>query len=201
MPRREEYQHGSSLVPDRARAVLVSPATVAFLARSATKIIPDRYFVATATHESNFATNEVDTEEKGYVSKGLYQISDDEATSVGMRGANLLDPVMATIVFAKLQERRLTSIIGHLGATGVRYPDVWAFLAVGHNEGMGAWAAKGKGVLVTLFNHGCIWGDPAVPAAEDDPKSYRQRNATRAIVKYGDDCVTGGPAWARAQAG
>lgn len=187
--RRELYVVNGVELPGKSHAKLVPPSEVAFFARSSSSVIPASYFVATAQHESSFAANEIDYEvpnEHGvvYVSKGLYQLSDEEAESIGMRGANLFDPVMATIVFAKLQEIRLTALEKH----GSVRPDVWGYMAVAHNEGL-------KAALKTIELHGMKWGNPGVRAELDAQDTYRFRNRSRKIVAYGDDCITGGRSW------
>lgn len=179
MPRTERYLHDGRL-DNRAFAIRIDPATVAMLARQATARIPAQYFVGTAQHESNFAANEIDTEESGYVSKGLYQIAEDEAAPI-MHGANLCDPVIATLVFARLQERRLDAILAHV--PNAKQPDVWAYLAIAHNEGLGTWAADGKGALGTICRNGVNW------------PGYKARNYGRPICDYGDDVISGGARW------
>lgn len=168
-------------------AVFIGASTIADLGAKYSSEIPARYFVASADHESGFACNEVDYEPPGkdghvFISKGLYQVSDTEARDLGMDG-DLLDPDFSTRVFAKLQERRLDFIrrtIRRLYAVNPRIPDVWGFMALAHNEG-------NEAVEKTLRLHGDDWSGPG---------GYAQRNAGRSIVKYGNDCMTGGPYWA-----
>lgn len=176
-------------------------ADIIVLARKHSSVIPAQYFVATAQHESSFTTNEVDYEPPDadghiYISKGLFQISDKEAASVGMHGADLLDPDISTHVFAKLQESRLAILRNHIPSAAVNFPGLWGYLAVAHNEGLGTYKMNGRGALGTIYTHGMVWGDVTVPAAKDHPDTYRYRNHARGgIVAYGDDCITGGKYW------
>jgi hypothetical protein len=58
--------------------------------------------------------------------------------------------------------------------------DTWAFLAIAHNEGLGA-AEK------TIMAHGLNWS------------AWKKRNPRlAAMAAYGDDCITGGDRWAEA---
>lgn len=201
MERRTTYELNGKVYEGRgARAaggLIVQPSYVAFLARSvgARSI---RYMIATADHESDFTANEIDYEEPDehghvFVSKGLYQQSDEEATTVGMRGANLCDPAVATLAFNRLVEHNYDAFLRalphslalELDATD----DRWAYLALYHNEGPGRFATtdeKGRhsGALTTIFNNGIDWA------------AYERRNAGRGICQYGRDCITGGPHWA-----
>jgi hypothetical protein len=55
--------------------------------------------------------------------------------------------------------------------------DVWAYLALAHNQGLGA-------ALKTIRTYGLDWD------------AYKKRNPTMTgIIEYGDDCISGGPAW------
>ena len=175
--RKEEYVQpdGTRLRSRQRGARMVSPGYIAELAIVESRRIPVKYFVASAERESSFATNEVDTEPNGYISEGLYQLSKSEASDVGMAGADLLDPVLSTRVFAKLQERRL-SAIAKLTGNVLKEPDVWAYLAIAHNQGLGA-------CLKTIKMYGLDW------------KEYKARNPTSRICAYGDACISGGSRW------
>lgn len=187
-----------------AGGIIAKPSDVVTWARMSTARISLKYMLATALHETTYAVNEVDVEPSGFVSRGLYQVSQEEAAKVGMPGANLLDPVQCTLVFARLAEKNYDVIVDALPpALRVVFNariDRWAYLAIAHNEGVGHFApaledGRHSGALVTIYNYGVNWGDPSVPAEVDDPRSYRRRNAGRPIVRYGDDCITGGPHW------
>lgn len=173
--RTEQYKKSDgSLSNNRHDAIRVSPAYIAGLILQISTPIPVAYVIGTADHESTFATNEIDTEPSGFISKGLYQISDDEATDVGMKGADLLDPVVATQVFVKLQEHRLAAL--DKAAPNAKVPDKWAYLAIGHNQGTSA-------MLKTIANYGLDW------------MAYKGRNPTSKILAYGDDVISGGSHW------
>lgn len=190
--RRTTYElHGKVYEGPGARskgAVVLGPGTVWDLGRKYGGEIPPAYFVATAAHESNFATNEVDYEpadarQNIFVSKGLYQIAEHEAAIAGFpdkrHGGDLLDPDFSTQVFAKMMTNGLefiTKTVRKLYGVNPHYPDIWGYLAVFHNEGALA-------VQKTLKLHGDDWVGPG---------GYAQRNAGRPIVRYGNDCITGG---------
>lgn len=196
MGRREVYVVGGIEFATRSRAIVVKPADIVTWSRASSARIPSMYFVATAQHETDFAANETDYEapdEHGhvFVSKGLYQVSDDESRKVGFPGQNLLDPVMATVVFARLAEWNYDHLVGALppayAAVFNARPDRWAYLAYAHNEGIGAFAKDGKGALGAICRHGIDWAD------------FERRNPTLPIVahKYGHDAIDGGPYYPR----
>jgi len=177
--RREEYvlPDGRRTTSRRTGARLIPPLQVAELAWAATTRIHAKFFVATAERESGFATNEVDTEPNGFVSEGLYQLSAEEADDIGMHDADLLDPVISTRVFARLQERRLSAIIrAAIGPPILREPDVWAYLGLAHNQGLSA-------ALKTIKTYGLNWD------------AYKERNPTSRICRYGDAMIDGGTRW------
>lgn len=159
-------------------AILVTPEQVIEACTSARVVtdIPPRFFVGTAQHETNFAINEIDTEPNGFVTEGIYQISREEATEVGMPKADLLDLDVATVVFTRLMEKRLSRILSK--TTHPVKEDVWAYLAIAHNQGLGA-------ALKTIEAHGLDWA------------AYKKRNPKVRIVSsgYGDNVITGGPRW------
>lgn len=208
MSQRQTYARGGvTYKGEGARAaggIIARPSDVATWARMSTSRISVKYMLATALHETNYAVNEVDVESDAPPTYGLYQVRREEARDVGMPGADLLDPVQCTLVFARLAEKNYDAIVDALPpALRVVFNarvDRWAYLAIAHNEGVGHFApalADGRhsGALVTIHNYGVNWGDPSVPAEVDDPRSYRGRNIGRPIVRYGDDCITGGPHW------
>lgn len=197
MPRKEEYLLPSGkLSRRRDDAILLTPQTVKKFAEAFTDKIPGLYFVGTARKESGFAANEIDTEESGYVSKGLCQISDEEATSVGMKNVNLLDPIINIRVMVKLAERNLEKL-GNI----IKFPDVWAYLGLAHNEGL-------KAAQKTIKNYGMNWPaykkrnlDAALKAMEKAlesgdlearKKAEKELDRVRRISAYGDACIDGG---------
>lgn len=178
--------------------------------------IPARYFMGTAQHETNFATNEIDTEDSGYVSKGIFQLSDGEAVQVGSPTANLYDLDDAMRVLAKLQEGRLDQIL-RLAPTAAE-PDLMAYLSIAHNQGLGLTDAeitpatsahdRFKGALGTIRAHGCNWSAytarnldeamAAVKAATDANSLVAAREKLawwRGVVAYGCDVISGGERW------
>lgn len=198
MPRKQEYLLPSgNLSRRRDDAILITPQTVKKFAEAFTSLIPGTYFVGTARKESGFAANEIDTEESGYVSKGLCQLSDDEATDVGMKGANLLDPVVNLRVMVKIAERNLNA----LSKTGLKFPDAYAYLGIAHNEGLAA-------AIKTIKNYGMDWAEykrrnlqAALKAnalalesgdLEKRKKAERELERVRRISSYGDACIDGG---------
>lgn len=193
---------------DGPMARLVDPGELRRMAIASSIIIPPQFFVATADHETGFCQNEVDTEPGGFVSKGLFQVSDDEAAEVGHAGADLLDWVISTRVFARLQEGRLRRILEHVQE---RLPDVWAYLGLAHNEGLGTWDAGGRGALGTLFRFGMDWerykarnfGAAQVrlsraSSAEERSSATHEVERVRRISAYGDDMINGGDHWSSA---
>lgn len=146
--------------------------------------IPALFAVETARHESGFSTNEVDTEPSGFVSKGIFQLSDDEAKKAGYPGANLLALGDSSAVFSTLMERNLDSLISTLGHTpsGQEEIDIWAYLFISHNQGLGA-AQK------TIKNYGMNWEaykkrnmDAAVASGDEDKIKFWNK-----VAAYGDD--------------
>ena len=185
---KEEYVKDGVWYPTRAAAILVTPQQVIDAGCAARPTLDPRYIVATAQHESRFAINEVDTEPSGFISKGIFQISDEEARSAGLPGVNLLTLDASAQVMVRLALRNRDAFQQAGGNPFAN--DVNGWLALAHNEGRGA-------MRKTIATHGTLWGDPyAFPNPSDDaPESYRYRNAWRAIVAYGDDCITGGAVW------
>lgn len=218
--RREEYilPLGGQISTDRKRyAIIATVDEVIGAALLYSKRILPQYFVATAEHESGRALNEVDTEPDGFVSKGIFQISDDEAKAVGLANADLLDLQQAMRVFARLMEQRLDAIQKAAG-TGYKLPDAWAYLTVAHNQGTGA-------AMATIKNYGMDWAayksrnqgqaQAGVAAAQSNVDVAKTHGDTSGIIvakgnlakaqdklawwgkvfTYGDDAISGGPSW------
>ncbi len=160
--------------------ILVAPADLVAAWRRYTQRIPAKYALGTAQHESSFTLNEVDTEKSGYVSKGVYQLSESEAAEAEFSHANLLELEDATRVFCVLCERRLQRIIKTARLAEENLPvDVWAYLALAHNQGLSA-------ALKTIELHGLNWA------------AYKQRNPQLAgMGRYGDDVISGGSHWTK----
>lgn len=156
----------------------VSPGDVAIAWRSHTSSIPAQYAVATAAHESAFTLNEVDTEESGFVSLGVFQLSREEARNAGMADADLLDLDVSCKVLASAAEKRLAAICAAAKVDPSAAPaDAWFFLALAHNQGLGA-------CLKTIAAHGL------------DAAGYTARNPQLAqACRYFNDCITGGEFW------
>lgn len=215
MPRKVEF------IGNGGKPLSAAPADIVACVMRHTSLDP-RYFLGTAQHEPvDFATNEVDTEESGYVSKGIWQLGVEEATSVGMHDADLLDLEESTIVFCKVTERRSVAITQ---AMRNRNPDVImpasviapntpgfnAYLMIAHNQGLAA-------CLKTIALHGLDWASykmrnlqaaaMAVEAAaanhvgnfDEQTNAYQAATAKLAwwknVASYGDDCISGGERW------
>jgi hypothetical protein len=151
--------------------------------------IPAQYALGTAQHESSFTLNEVDQEDSGYVSKGIYQLSDEEATSIGMPHADLLDLHETTAVMQKISVKRVMAIAKAAKFTSLALlpPDMWAYLFIAHNQGLAA-------ALKSIALHGLNW------------EAYKARNIRAAdnpdklkfwtkVASYGDDVISGGLYW------
>jgi hypothetical protein len=195
MPRSETF------LPDGKR-VYADPVEVARLWMKHCPSVPVPFILGTAQHESSFTVNEVDTEESGFVSKGIFQIADSEADATYHHGANLLDLEDSVIVMAALCNKKLLAILnaaklviddsmteyGYGDATRTYRspypPSTWAYLFIAHNQGLTA-------CLKTIAAHGLDW------------PGYKARNGS--IVKpgfngpsigaYGDDVISGGVKW------
>jgi hypothetical protein len=169
MARKVEY------LPDGKR-VTASAGDVASSWSASTSRIPVNFALGTAQHESGYAINEVDTEPTGYVSKGIFQLSDDEARSVGRAGADLLALDDSVDVFARLCEKRLDAIVkaAQLDESIALPDDVWPYLFIAHNQGLAA-------ALKSIGNFGLNWS------------AYKERNPTHPEwAAYGDDVISGG---------
>jgi hypothetical protein len=173
MSRVEEFWTGLRWSLSRGDAELVFASSVAQAVRDIGSVVPETYFMGTAQHESNYATNERDTEETGFQSWGIYQVSVEEAHDVGMAGADLLDLKQATQVMVRLAEARRHALRAAARIGGPDPPDVCAYLAIAHNQGLHA-------ALVSIQHYGLDW------------QAYRRRNPAARIVVYGDDCIPRG---------
>lgn len=185
MPRKVEYVGG--------RRIDVSPVAVIAAWRAATSLIPAEYACGTAQHESDFCENEIDTEESGFVSKGIFQIADSEVIEARawldgqgrdasqLDGADLCTLEGATKVLAALAEKRLRAICE---AAKIDFasplPDVLFYLGIAHNEGLGA-------AIKSIGKHGL------------DAAAWTRRNADNPSLaqaaRYFSDCMTGGSRW------
>lgn len=172
MSRRVEF------IPD-GRRVTVSPREVVDAWRAATTRIPAQFALGTAQHESDFTINEVDTEPSGFVSKGIFQLSDEEARRTGHSGDELLTLAGSVAVFAKICEQYLDQIVqwADLGE-GALPPDVWPYIFIAHNQGGGA-------CRKTIAEYGLDWA------------AYKERNHAKhpEWSRYGDDVISGGSKW------
>jgi hypothetical protein len=168
--------------------------------------IDPRYFVGTAMHEAG-VTNEIDTEvatqsdPTGFVSIGLYQISQEEGQEFGISPVDLLDLQKATDCMVQLAEKHRSDMRAFMAALPANSPGfldasepdpsyidtngtLWpagtmrAYLALCHNQGFGA-------AQYTIKTHGMDW------------RGYKSRNPQINLVchDYGDDVITGGSAW------
>lgn len=167
--------------PPDGRRQFVSAADVAAAWRSACPTIPAQYACGTAQHESTYTINEVDTEETGFVSKGIFQLSDEEAGDAKKPDADLLTLGDSVLVLSNRALYRLNEIVRTALRVGCVVdpfpPDVWAYLAIAHNEGLGA-AEK------TILAHGLDWA------------AWKSRNPhLAAMAAYGDDVISGGERW------
>ena len=170
----EEYRRPDCTWSQSRRSdVILYPSTR--LIRLVSDVDPETpwiYYLGTAQHETNLATNERDTEPNGFQSWGLYQISLAEAASVGLPGVDLLDPVQATQVMARLTHRRRDRLrlAAKLAVSDADPPDLWSYVAIAHNQGEAA-------AVKTIERFGMNWME------------YKRRNRRLNIVSsgYGDD--------------
>jgi hypothetical protein len=174
MNRTEEY------LPD-GKPIYATPTEVVACWRKYTTNIPAQYALGTADHESSFALNEIDTEPSGYVSMGIFQLGDEEMASTGFplsrkAGSPVYTLEGSTRMMVRLCEHRLERI-SHAMNWSPPVPDLWFFLALAHNEGLGA-------CLKTLAAHGM------------NAAAWIDRNPSlRHMAQYGMDCITGGKHW------
>lgn len=170
-------------IPDGKRRC-IEPAMLIEAWRAVTFSIPAQYVLGTAEHESDLTLNEIDTEESGFVSRGIFQVSDEECYEVGA-GCEVdpLDLSNSCYILVALCERRLDKLIAEasLRPTGPWPPDIWAYLAIAHNQGLSA-ACK------SIRRFGLNWS------------RYKQRNSPQGayfarMAAYGDDVISGGLHW------
>src|SRR6266567_4824241 len=177
--------------PDGTR-IYVQPRDVAAAWRAATRpivtvlgplTISARYAVGTAQRESDFSLNEVDTEPSGFVSTGIFQLSDDERQEVKLPGVDMTTLDGSISVMVPLSQRRMISIcqatvnIGGQSITNALRGDLYAYLAIAHNEGLHA-------ALKSIGRYGLDW------------LAWKTRNPHLSQMGYyGDDCITGGALW------
>jgi hypothetical protein len=182
-------------VPDGVKRY-VSPEDLVACWRKYTTRIPCQHVCGTAQHETNYVLNELDTEPSGFQSGGLLQLDSDEAKAAGRPKAVLYDLDDACFVFANRCEFRLDTILAAADLDEPT-PDVWAYLAIAHNQGLGRFATAARrkpgehpGALGSIADYGLDW-----PA-------YKARNPQYAhnMIPYGDDCISGGEKWDRAAA-
>lgn len=179
----EEYRRPDrSWSRSRRDAIVAKPVQIVQELRHISTVIDEQYFVGTAQHESNFATNERDTEPPGpdgtrFVSMGIYQLSADELKEVGRPSADPYNLADATWIMVHLAEMRRAAIraVLHLDLDAPDPPGMNSYLAVAHNQGL-------RAAQTTLRAHGLDW-----PA-------YKSRNPTLRIVSshYGDDVLPRG---------
>jgi hypothetical protein len=195
---------GSQVADGPGVRATVTPRAVAKAWLRETRVIPPQFAVGTALHESSYTLNEIDLPTAGskdHTTGGIFQldvatfvpINIGDAAAVGMPDKNIYDLADACAVFAALSERRLRRILdaADLWLADHQYgpldhfnppPDVWAYLALAHNQGLGA-------CLKTIAAYGLDWAD------------YKRRNPTVNISMvrngriYGDDAIGGGPDW------
>lgn len=179
------------------------------------------YALETARHETSFAWNEVDVEPSGFTSRGLCQISDghrfdggayvkdeDEVTPYCSAKIDLMDPyenIWLMLAKANAHARVILNALKMSTVTDTK-PDLFSFLALAHNEGLGTFDPTSKGALGTLARHperGLSWsayklGNVACRVHGSQPDEWyspcedgKCSDYIRRIGHYGDDCATG----------
>jgi len=174
---------------NRSDAHHVDPSDVLAVARSVSSRVPGQFFVGTAQHESGFVVNERDSGDQGdgTDSDGIFQLSRSEAIKSGHPAADLFDLGDAATVFAILMHRNLDRILSAAGNSSYPPGDVWAYLAMSHNQGIGA-------VEDSIRKFGLNYSGPG---------GYRERNKNTVkpgfngpnIIAYCDDVISGGKSW------
>lgn len=200
--RKVEYKGGTIV-----RATFAEVAE-AWRARSAVDV---RYALGTAEHETNFAVNEVDTEESGFQSFGIYQVSLEEIGQAGPAAAGVDVNGLATLVgCTQVMAAITTHRVGLITAAAPREAqgdDLRAYLSIAHNQGLGA-------CLKTIEAHGLDWAaykdrnrrgaldevSAAAPGTSDELRAKAKYKWWCSVFAYGDDCISGGDAWAALQA-
>lgn len=190
-------------VPDGTR-VFVAPAELVACWRLHCPTIPAQYACGTVQHETDYTLNEKDTEPSGYESFGIFQLGTEEQTQVGMGRTNLYALDDSVLVMGALAQNRLSRIEVATHALSYHEPDLWAYLAVAHNQGLGA-------CLKTINLHGIDWtkykqrnlddANKALAAAQElgDAIAIAAARDKLAwwldVFSYGDDCISGGARW------
>lgn len=179
MPRLTEYWYPVTTIEkskERERAIVVTPEEIIFEAIKIGTKLRHQYLVGTAKHETNYAVNECDEEENGFRTYGVYQVSRQECREVGEPDVDLLNLANSTRVFCALMEKRLERIIKEINLDPNNLPlDVWFYLAMIHNMGLGA-------TLKTIKRYGL------------DAKAWTERNPKLAKnSRYYNNCISGGP--------
>ena len=176
-----------SFPPDGKR-VRAEPKYIIAFWRRYTARVPAKYALATADHESSLTLNEVDVEPNGFVSRGIYQLSDEECQHIqrlmeasAQACMPRLDPMKlddASRIMACLAEEHLEAIMTCAGLVESSLPgDVWYYCAMAHNMGVSA-------ALRSIREHGL------------DAAAWTKRNPQLAqAARYFTDCMTGGDYW------
>lgn len=180
---------------DRADALTTTPKAIAQAWLRWTREIPPQFAVGTALHESSYTVNEHDVEPNGHETGGVFQLdvpsfSSSSGIIVGdANAAGMLEKDVYTLddacaIFASRCSSYLRRIISAAKLdAGNLPPDVWAYVAIAHNQGIGA-------ALKSIQQYGLDWS------------AYKARNAGQVNIAtdrgngvYGDDVITGGPDW------
>ena len=143
-----------------------------------TSDLPVSYALGTAAHESAMAINEDDVEPSGFQSRGIFQLSKEEAQSAGVGWDELLTLDGSVRCLAAISATRMKQIARAAGFDASDPPsDALGYLAVGHNAGM-------KTALDSIRNYGMDW----------EVFKYRNRGTDwgQRIARYGDDCINSG---------
>jgi hypothetical protein len=180
-----------------------------------TRTIPPQFAVGTALHESSYTLNELDVEPNGHRTGGIFQLdvatvnplNKGDAARVGMfeKSVYVLDDACA--IFAALCEvyhlpRIYDAVDAYNAANGLAPinrdnppPDVWAYLAIAHNQGLGPGDTGTKGALGTILNHGLDWAAYKARNANETAGWARIGQPRSDGAVYGDDVITGGRDW------
>lgn len=169
--RKEEF------LPDGKR-VKTTPEKIRSEWESVNTDIPSSYAVATGQHESSDTLNEKDTEGSGFISKGVFQISDEEEKDAGFQKDDAYDLTKATGILSNLSNKRWKAILAagkKAKAAGKPFveKDAPAYLVIAHNQG------ESK-ALESIGKYGMDWG------------AYKKRNKGGyfdKLASYGDDAI------------
>lgn len=150
----------------------VSKDQLAAALRRAGTTIPDAFYFGVVDHESAWKLDEQTVETTGAVALGLFQILNGEVAQHGDVGAFLVDiDRQAELMVERTEDNRAR--IREAAGVPADALDPWdtgAYLALAHNEGIGA-------ALQTIEAYGMDWD------------AYKARNPGRRINAYGDDCL------------